>query len=958
MTTGQTIGQYRIVRQLGKGGMGEVYLAEDTRLQREVALKFLPESLRTDLETLARFRREALASASLKHPNIATIYALEDIDAFTFIVMEYVEGESLSAHIPSDGMVLDAGAQSQRTTLAVGPQGVTSTGGHSHRTALTQSHRTALTFFEVFLPLSDALAHAHEHGRVHRDLKPANIMIAKDGTPKILDFGLARIMHEPEPPESHGDAQTMTYKADERAVPDVLMSLTQGRQLMGTPLYMSPEQAERRPTDARSDLFSFGIVMYEALTGQRPFKGDTIESIIGRILTEEPTAVTSLRPVVPYTLWSVIRKCLKKDRERRIQTAGELHEELQDVRQEVRSGTALVDASAIQATPLAPVPFWRQPLGLAAMAVTLVAGLIAAWLLKPMPALPEPQLRRFDVAIDPLRGMALWSGPAVSPDGKMIVYRQNNKLWIRDLDAVTPRELTDTERGWQPFWSPNSDFIAYFTHDPATLRKVAASGGPSIPLCDLPDSFSGSGGVWQRDGTIVFSQATAHDAGVLYLVPSQGGAPTVLATQDSTLDQKGLIYPSLLPDGTLMYAATVGAEAGNLVVKQGSEHRVILSNPGEAVTYSIYSPTGHILYQRGFPENNKGIWAVAFDVGSLTVNGEPFLVDATGGYPTVSMDGTLVYRNASSPYPRGRLAWVAGQSDIKPMGETRDGIQSLALSPDGKKVAFSAVSNNNTDVWVYDMGQDIATHLTFNPAWEWFPIWSSDGRRVVFESLQDNGSDIYALPAAGGGSASLLVDGPGRDVPNDWSRDGGYLVYANQAESTRWDLWRLAVRTVDGEVKIDGAPQAILQTPFDENEARVSPDGRYIAYQSNESGQTEIYVRSFPNGQGQGQWQVSSSGGGLPRWRADGKELFYVLNASSEGSGTVMAVSVETTGGGFRFGRPSQLFDLPAGMDLTWSNLATENRRFMTVQMAGEGTSKQSTIAVVQNWAAELKKQK
>lgn len=303
--------------------------------------------MRTDLETLARFRREALASASLKHPNIATIYALEDIDDFTFIVMEYVEGEPLSAHIPADGMALDAVGQSQGAVSV----------GQSHRTALTQSHRTALTFFEVFLPLSDALAHAHEHGRVHRDIKPANIMIAKDGTPKILDFGLARIMHEADLPVSHSDVPTVTYKADEGAAPDVLMSLTQGRQLMGTPLYMSPEQAERRPTDARSDLFSLGIVMYEGITGQRPFKEDTIESIIGRILTEEPTAVTSLRPVTPYTLWSVIRKCLKKDRERRIQRASELHEELLDVHQEVKSGTALGDASTIQATTLAPVPF-------------------------------------------------------------------------------------------------------------------------------------------------------------------------------------------------------------------------------------------------------------------------------------------------------------------------------------------------------------------------------------------------------------------------------------------------------------------------------------------------------------------------------------------------------------------------------------------------------------------------
>ena len=503
---GRKLGHYKVLHALGKGGMGEVYLAEDTSLKREVAIKVLPKSLRNDPERLARFRREAEAAAKLNHLNIATIYSIEEVDGVLFITMEYVEGKPLSAHIPSDGMDLDA-------------------------------------FFSTFIPLADALAHAHGHGRIHRDLKPGNIMITPEGVPKILDFGLARITRlDSEPVDVDSEASTLTMKEGEPLPETPPPSITQGRQFMGTPSYMSPEQIETRQVDHRTDLFSLGIVMYEVLTGQRPFKGENVESIIGRILTEDPTAVPELKPITPHTLWWTVRKCLDKDRDRRTQTAGELHWDLHSVHAEVQAGTVLVDARTMPKPE--PVPFWRQPVAIAAMAiVALIVGL-AAWFLKPV---PEPPLRKFELTVEAVDNQA-YDGPVISPDGTMIAYTQgrwpNTTLWIRNMDSVTPRELPDARDARRPFWSPNSDFVGYFTFTGVlaywTLSKVAAAGGPGIILCELPLGLP-RGGVWQADGTIVFGVAPGASAreGMLYAVPSQGGEPIVFATADSSLDQRG-----------------------------------------------------------------------------------------------------------------------------------------------------------------------------------------------------------------------------------------------------------------------------------------------------------------------------------------------------------------------------------------------------------------------------------
>ena len=912
MESGTILGHYRIIRLLGKGGMGEVYLAEDTSLRREVAIKVLPASVQDDPERLRRFRREAEAAAKLNHLNIATIYSIEEADGQTFITMEYVEGKPLSAHIPSDGMDLD-------------------------------------TFFATFIPLADALVHAHGHGRIHRDLKPGNIMVTEDGTPKILDFGLARIIRpESDPVDVDSETPTVTMKPGEPLPETPPSSITQGRAFMGTPAYMSPEQIETKQVDARTDLFSLGIVMYEALTGQRPFKGENVESIIGRILTENPTAVTELKPITPHTLWWTLRKCLEKDRDRRTQTSGELHWDLHSVHAEVQAGTVLVHAGTMPKPE--PVPLWRQPIPtLITVVLALVIGLTTAWFYKPA---SDPPLRKFQLTVDAVTNQS-YDGPAISPDGTMIAYTQghwtNSTLWIRNLDSVTPRELPDTQAANRPFWSPNSDFVAYWAK--LGLHKVAVTGGPSIHLGNRPESMPmPRGGVWRPDDTVIFGVAPAASAheGVLYSVPSQGGEPVVFATADTSLDRRGLVYPTLLPDESLLYAATVGKKDGALVVDTGQERRVILPGHGERLAFPIYSPTGHIVYQRGFPDS-KGIWAVPFDAGSLRVTGEPFPVDATGSYPTVSSDGTLVYRSAEvggwgNPSP-GRLTWLDRQGRTEPIGEVWNGYFFPALSSDGRLVAFCAVRQGNPDIYVYDLVRNTSTRLTYDEAVDAVPKWSPSGQWVVFLSFRSEGGDIYLRASDGSGDAELLVDEPGTDWPGDWSRVGGYLICSYS------DLSYATLREEDSTVTLYGTPQVLLRTPDAESNGCLSPDGRYLAYQSNKSGRYEVYIRSFPDGGSM--WQVSSDGGTFPRWNPKGDELFYVGEATGTGRGSMMMVPVETSGR-FRLGRIRKLFDTPEDVDLSDFDISADGQRFMAVQRVGEAEQPQVTITVVQNWAKEF----
>ena len=925
---GQTLLHYRILKKLGQGGMGEVYLAEDTRLKRQVAIKVLPESLRGSPERLARFRTEAEAAARLKHPNIAPIFALEeampeddgaggddvsvrarhsspqrghpdDLAPILFIVMEYVEGQPLYAHIPQDGMDLDA-------------------------------------FFRVFIPLTDALAHAHTHGVTHRDIKPGNIMIAEDGTPKILDFGLARITR-PEPEEASSDAvdsqaPTMTMDDPNAPLPHQNVpqtpprSLTEGMQFMGTPAYMSPEQAQRQRVDHRTDLFSFGVVMYEALTGQRPFQGDTLESLIGHILVADPEPVTQVKPVTPYALWQVIRTCLRKDRDERTQTARRLHADLRDVQQEVQAGTVLVDASAMPKPT--PVPLWRQPVSI--VAILVIFGAITAftaWYLKPS---TDPPLRKFTVPVDVYDPLVQnYNGPAISPNGTMVAYDREEQLWLHDMTLGEARPLSGTDDAQRPFWSPDSRSIGYFvlTGDNAgTLRRVVVQGGSGTPVCTLPSGYP-RGATWNATGEIVFGMAGIESPmGSLFTVPVFGGTPEVFLSPESTRGESGIIYPQFLPDGeTLVYAVTTTDNTGTIVLHTGETRTTIVRHPGENLAFPVYSPTGHIVYQRGFPESN-GLWAIPFDLGNGTATDDPFLVTDSGRIPSVSFDGTLVYTPITTIYQQ--LVWVNRSGRIEgTIGQPQKEIGTPALSPDGRWVAVTATIQGDTDILKYDMERGTSIRLTTDKAVDISPIWL-DMERIAFSSMKKGTLDIYVVSSDGQGQPQLLVGGPVRDWITSRYHHEQYLVYGTQDASAVGAMW---IRPWGD----DGLGKLFLKGGM----GGLSPDRRYLAYYANETGRNEVYVTRFPNREEK--WPVSINGGINHRWSGRGDELFYIKED------TLFAVMVET-GEDFRvIGKHVPLFTgtsiqapLPwnqvGGIYASAYDVSADGQHFVMIQNVGE----------------------
>ena len=888
---GDLLGPYEILAPIGAGGMGEVYRARDTRLGREVAIKISQERF-TD-----RFEREARAVAALNHPNICQLY---DVGP-SFLVMEFVEGENLSGPLP----------------LA---------------TALDYARQIA-----------EALEAAHEKGIIHRDLKPANIKVTPAGVVKVLDFGLAKATEEPSTASSPTNSPTLT------------MSPTRAGMILGTAPYMAPEQARGKLVDKRADIWAFGCVLYEMLTGERLFQGEDVTDILAAVLRHEPEF-----DLVPLRLRRLMRKCLEKDPKNRLRDIGD--------------AWALLDEDRPSRRPIL-----RSALGWVMGVVGLaVVGAMATLHFR---AAPTGETVRFEIPLPAGVNFGLIGAFAISPDGRKLAFSAAGadwvpRIWIRNLDSLEAQSLPGAETGpalASLFWSPDSRFVAYQAE--GKLKKIDVSGGPPQTVCDAP--FTVIGGSWNPDGVILFGAvfSTSSASSPVMRVPAAGGVPVPVTAVDPARHETGHGFPWFLPDGQhFLYvrgssaAENQGLYLGSLGTKPEAQS---LRRVMPADTQVLYA-AGYILFAR-----EGTLLAQAFDAVGLRLSGEPVALTEQVGRPRIdpltvlsttqaanqlvffsaSESGSLVYRTRSNAQGATQLTWLDRDGEVR--GKVADPARYaiVKLSPDGKRAATARTDpqSGNLDIWTVDLVSGASTRFTFDPATDSQPVWSPDGRRIAWNSNRGGAAGIYQKASNGLGTDELLYRGPGNLT--NWSSDGHFLLFNTTSPQSKVDIWALPVgEGTSGEHK----PFPVIQTPATELGGYVSPDGRWIAYISDESGRNEIYVQPFNPAHGAralplaGKWMVSKGALGMPRWRADGKELTYISS-----DGRMMSVDV-TLNPVFQSSTPRQLFQLPRaflGLSQTPGTLADSTRdlkRFliaMPVQEAGR-----QELTVVLNWSANMKR--
>ena len=872
---GKTIAHYRIAAKIGEGGMGEVYRAEDTRLGRNVAIKLLPESVATDPERLARFEREAHLLAALTHPNIASIYGLEEADGLRCLVLELVEGETLAERIAR-------GPLAPEEALGVARQ------------------------------VAEGVEGAHEKGIIHRDLKPANIKITPDGSVKLLDFGLAKALAGEAAEEDISHSPTLTAMA------------TQAGVILGTAAYMSPEQARGKPVDRRADIWAFGCVLYEMLTGKQAFGGETITDALAAVVRSEAN-LTALPSATPAGVERLLRRCLEKDPRRRLRDIGEARIALENILGGAEKEEA---AAAPAAAPAAPA---RRLWGLAAtlgLAAALIGGTIG-WLLRPSSA--ELPLRKFDLAVTGLT-VSEANFPQLSPDGRSIVYAQGGRLWVRDLDQLEARAVPGSEGALHPFWSPDGASVGFVAD--AKIWRVGLRGGERMSIAEGRGEFIGGSGLsWGPDDTIVFSRG---NTGLLKVSARGGDAQSFLEL--NTEVEQDIHEPRHLPEGRGVIFVSHRTQHGpdTLMVVAGGERKTLLQLEGSVIWHPAYSPTGHILFWRG--PSNAGLWALPFSLKKLEATGEPFLVVAGGRYATAARDGTLCYVQGTGGQNQ-QLVWVNASGKVEGViGQPQYSMRHPVVSPDGRQVAVMINESEVWDIWLLDLSRGTRTRLTFTPSVEWEPTWHPSGTHVAYA---DAGSKTIVLQRSDGtGEKEVLAKLEPDGGEPSFTRDGKFLVFTLRGKETKEDIWYVPL---EGERK----PVPFLQTPATEGGAQVSPDGRFLAYVSEDSGRSEVFLKKFPSGEGK--WQVSVNGGSWPRWNGRGDKLFY-----REGT-KLMEVAVAA--------QPSLTLSTPraliSGEELGLLmyepiryDVAADGRRFLMVQNAGQGG--EASLVVVQNWIAEF----
>ena len=910
LAPGTRIGPYEVAGPRGAGGMGEVYRATDTKLKRQVAIKILPPSLAADADRLARFQREAEVLASLNHPHIAAIYGLEESApssglgqaGIAALVMELVEGEDLSQRIARGAIPIDE-------ALPIARQ------------------------------IAEALEAAHEQGIIHRDLKPANIKVRADGTVKVLDFGLAKALDPAAAsrPEAM-NSPTITSPA-----------MTQAGMILGTAAYMAPEQAKGKPVDKRADIWAFGVVLYEMLTGQRLFSAETIPETLAHVMTRE-VDLDTLPPATPRHIRTLLAQCLVKDPKQRLRDMGDARLVLSGAHEsEPVSATGIIAASPRRAWPFAAL----------GVAVAVIAAMALPTLrhLRETPP-PMPPETRLDI-VTPSTGQPV--SFALSPDGRQIVFVASgdgpSRLWLRPLATTSAQPLAGTEGAILPFWSPDSRSIGFFSA--TALKRLDLAGGAPQTLATVTNGY---GGTWHTDDVILFAPNLTTTP--LMRVAATGGTATAVTAPGAL---QGHVAPQFLPDGRFLFFARGATDDTGIYLSAldgGTPTRLVTSGSGGvylpyqgvASGASATGDGGWLLWLR---PGTQTLVAQRLDLATATLVGEPVtLAEGVGSDSgrsahmavSVAATGLLAYRSGEGSLRQ--LVWVDRSGTARGAVGPRDStLSNPSVSSEGGRVAVSRTLQGNEDIWLFDGLRE--SRFTFAAESERYPVWSGDGARITFSPTQLAVRSLYQKRSNGAGDAEPVVASDQTTLATSWSKDGRFLLFNSVDPQTNVDMWVVPTTGVR-------APAVFLKTPFREGYGMFSPDGRWVAYQSNESGRPEIYVRAFitPSGeasanQAAGQWQVSTGGGIHPVWRHDGKELYY-LNPAGE----MVAAPIATTAAAVVPGVPVVLFParvVGGGIDVLQArqyDVAPDGRFLINTLVE----SAAAPITIIQHWNPDAKK--
>jgi serine/threonine-protein kinase len=924
LAAGTRLGAYEIVSLLGAGGMGEVYRARDGKLDRDVALKILPDHFASDAERLARFEREARTLASLNHPHIAQIYGFEQSGTTSALVMELVDGEDLSQRIARGAIPLDE-------ALPIARQ------------------------------IADALEAAHEQGIIHRDLKPANVKVRPDGTVKVLDFGLAKALDQGSGIGDRGSGNAANS-------PTLTAHATQVGIIIGTAAYMSPEQTRGKVVDRRADIWAFGVVGYELLSGRRAFEGEAISDVLAAVLRQE-IDWTALPADTPPELTRLLKRCLDRDVKQRLRDIGEARVTIDRIisgAPTFAEASTSAKAAADKSAGTADSPAWRKALPVAAVIVASALTGLAVWsFMRPAPAPPLP-VQRYPLTLPASTAYVgeAGGGLAVSPDGTRIVYAAfaagKRLLHLRSLDQLDALPIRGTDDAYNPFFSPDGEWIGFFTSPEGRLKKVAVKGGTPVTLSETGVPT----GAWLADGTIAFTRQDVP-GWALMRVPAAGGAATKLSTPDPANQEVRHAFPEPLPGGhDILFSISVGSTSFNnarvavLSLGTGTYRTVI-----EQGYHARYSPSGHLVYML-----SGNLMAVPFDVTRLQVTGPPVqVVDGVRGRSingeagfAVSSTGFLIYAPGRTTTEVSRaLVWVDRSGREAPIAAPARAYRSPRLSPDATRVAVD-IDDQEDDIWIWDVVRRNLTRLTFDPYSDGSPVWSPDNRRIYFSSTRARGAanataNMYGQAADGTGQAERLTDGPRSQLPRTLSPDGKRLLFVEINPKTGRDISMLSLD--------DHKTTPLIQTAFDEQNPEISPDGRWIAYQSNDSGVAfggSIYVRPFP-AVDSGRWQVSTGGGSRPMWARSGRELFYAV-ANPDGTGLSM-MSVPVQGGAtFVAGAPQRLFEGRFVATTTTPgrtfDVSADGQRFLMIRDTSDDIAVAAgpSLIFVLNWFDELRR--